>query len=176
MTTSRNRANPRNSSAMQEGIFTGLLGAAGVALFYFLLDLISGHPLKTPSVLGQTFLLHEAPTVSVISPAAVIAYTAAHLVAFMLFGVLLAILVRAAERTSLARYAVVQLFIVFELFFYGMLLVGSASTREMFPLWSVLVANSLAALVMGLWQWRHHPMLRLASYATPLGATNSSGD
>jgi hypothetical protein len=163
-------------SPVQEGIFTGLLGAGVVAIFYFALDLSHGLPLLTPSVLGQTYILREPPTATLVNPAAVLAYTAVHLAAFFGFGVLLAYLVRAAERTSLARYAVVQLFIVFELLFYGVLQVGSETTRGMFTLWGVLAANSLAVLAMGVWQWRHHPMLRLASRATPLGATNPAGD
>ena len=168
MTISRKAPSHTNNTVVPEGILTGLLGALVVALFYFLLDVAHGHPLLTPSVLGQALLLHELPTTSVIDVAAVITYTTAHLLAFMLFGLLLATMVRAAERKSLARYAVVQLFIVFEFFFYGVLLLGAASTREMFPLWSVLAANSLAVVAMGLWQWRHHPMLQMASRVAPL--------
>lgn len=162
-------------SGVREGIFTGLLGAAVVAAFYFVLDLLRGHPLLTPSVLGEAFLLHESPNTAAVNVTAVLAYTGFHLLAFVAFGLLLAALVRAAEQSSLARYALVQLFIVFELFFYGLLSIGSETARGMFPLWGVLTANSLAAITMGVWQWRHHPMLRLATQSTPLGATGHNG-
>jgi len=163
-------------SRTQEGILTGMLGAGIVAVFYLVIDLARGRPLMTPSVLGQAFLLRQEPLEQTIVPAAVLAYTGFHIIAFVLFGLLLTAVVRMAERSSVARYALVQLFIVFELFFYGLLLIGSATTRGMFPLWGVLTANTLAAIAMGAWQWRHHPMLRLISRGTPLGATHSSID
>ena len=36
----------------EEGLITGILGAATVALWFFLVDAIKGRPLYTPTVLG----------------------------------------------------------------------------------------------------------------------------
>jgi hypothetical protein len=43
-------------------------------------------------------------------------------------------------------------------------------TRSLFPVWSVLVANTLAAIGMGIYLWRHHPDLQRELRETPLGA------
>lgn len=163
----------RSDPALREAIITGLLGAAVVAVFYLVLDLLRGRPLVTPSVLGQAFILHQPPSATVADPAAVILYTAFHLAAFLVFGLFLTVLVRAAEESPLARYALVQLLIVFELFFFGLLSIASETTRGLFSLWGVLAANTLAGAVMVGWQWRHHPRLRLVLESTPLGAAEA---
>ncbi len=45
----------RRTGTRGEGIVTGLLGAAVVALYYLLIDFVRGQPLMTPSVLGDAF-------------------------------------------------------------------------------------------------------------------------
>lgn len=160
-----------DGSAMAEGITTGLLGAAVVALFYLGVDLMRGMVLLTPSVLGEVFVLRRPEAVtSSVDPMAAGLYTIAHLIAFSAFGLLLVALVRRAEESSVARYGLLQLFIVFELFFFGVLAIASVTTRGLFPVWSVLAANTLAAATMGVWTWRHHPKLRAALNRNPLGA------
>lgn len=162
---------PRRDAEMRhEGIVTGMLGAAVVAAFYLLIDIIRGQPLITPSVLGQAFILHTAVTPGAVDIGAVVAYTVFHVGAFMAFGLLLAALVRASESSGLARYAVLQIMVVFVVFFYGLLWIGSEVVRGMFSFIGVLAANTLAGGVMVTWLWRHHPALRAAITRNPLGA------
>ncbi len=160
----------RDRAARREGVITGLWGASAVALFYFVVDLLRGHPLMTPSVLGQAFIM-RTPITTTPETAAVLLYTAFHLLAFIAFGLFLAALVRGAESSALARYAIVQLFVVFEVGFYFMLSIASAGAQGQFSLMSVLTANTLAAVAMGTWQWRHHPAVRAALRTVPLGDT-----
>ena len=87
------------------------------------------------------------------------AYTAVHLIAFALFGLCLTKMVHLSERSSVARYGVLQLLVAFLFAFYGVLAVASEVTRGRFPLWGVLVANLLAALAMGAYLWNRHPGL-----------------
>ena len=61
-------------------------------------------------------------------------------------------------------------FLAFELFFCVVLLVFREETRSLFPLSSVLIANTLAAIAIGYYLWRHHPDLRESMRQTPLGA------
>jgi len=150
---------------------TGLLGAAAVAGFYFLIDMWRGQPLMTPTVLGEAFLLHT-PITTTPDTTAIISYTLVHTAVFVLFGFLLGGMVRAAERSALARYAVVQLLVAFELFFYGLLMIASEQARGRFSLLGVLAANSVAAGVMMAWQWSRHPRLKVAYRDGPLGATD----
>jgi hypothetical protein len=158
-------------SLSDEGAIVGWIGALTVALWYFLLDTAAGIPLRTPSVLGQAVLFGSRnPQVQPVHFDAVIVYTAVHFATFLALGIALAALVRAARDSAVLRYALLQAFLVFEVFFYGFLSVWSARTRELFPLWTVLGANTLAALAMGFALWRFHPELRASLRETPLGA------
>jgi hypothetical protein len=158
-------------SLFREGITTGFLGALIVAIWFFAIDLLRGHPLGTPNVLGQVILLQvRDPSVATINAAAVAAYTVLHFSVFIAIGVIVTALVHAAIHNPLARPALVMLFIVFEFFFAGLTLMFSEATRELFPLWSVLAANLFAAAVMGGYLWRHHPALKRAIERLPLGA------
>jgi hypothetical protein len=155
----------------REGLIAGLLGAAVVALFYFGMDLTRGVPFLTPSVLGEVLVLRRPDAVvTAANTTAIVVYTGVHLLLFLAFGLGLSALLTRAETSSVARYAILQLFIVFELFFFGLLAIVSETTRGLFPLWSILTANTTAAIVMGAWMWRNHPGLQRAMGRTPLGA------
>lgn len=158
-------------SAGDEATFVGAIGATVVAAWFLIVDLIAGRPLRTPSVLGQVLLLGRSrPSVDRIDFGAVVLYTAVHFVLFLAFGFLLVTLVRWAARQAVVRYALLQLFLVFELFFVGVLMLVSETTRALFPFWTVLAANTLAAVAMGAYLWRHHPAVRRLLRETPLGA------
>jgi hypothetical protein len=155
----------------EEATWVGLIGAAVVALWFLATDSIGGHPLRTPSVLGQVLLLGEtAPDVANLSFIGIILYTAVHFAVFLAFGFALAYLVRWAVRDHIVRYAILQVFLAFELFFVFVVLMLREETRALFPVWSVLVANTLAAVGMGLYLWRNHPDLQQELRETPLGA------
>jgi hypothetical protein len=158
-------------TAAREGVVTGLLGAGVVALFFLGVDLIRGVPGLTPSVLGEVFVLRRpsAVTTSVDMSAAAL-YTVAHVIAFVAFGLLVAALARKSETSSLVRYAVIPVFLAFIIFFQGVLAVADETTRGLFPMWSVLTANILAAAAMGWYVWQRHPQLRSAYRDAPLGA------
>lgn len=155
----------------EEATWVGLIGAAVVALWFLLTDALDGQPLRTPSVLGQVLLLGETtPDVTQLSFIGIILYTAVHFAVFFGFGFALAHLIRWAVHDHIVRYAVLQVFLAFELFFVFVVLMLREETRALFPVWSVLVANTLAALGMGFYLWRHHPDLQQELRETPLGA------
>ena len=158
----------------REGAVTGLIGALVVAAWFFVIDLAQGHPLATPSVLGQVFVFGTAsPSVNVIDVWAVVAYTIIHLLVFTIIGMTLTALFHASMVSPLARPALMMSFIVFEFFFFGVTLLYNARTGPLFPAWSVLLANFLSAFAMGGWLWRHHPSIRRSMQKTPLGAGNA---
>ena len=145
----------------EEGTWIGLIGAAVVALWFLARDVAAGHPLRTPSILGQVLLMGKSsPKVDQLDFAGIILYTAAHVFVFLLFGMAVAHLVRWSVRNHFVRYALLQVFLAFELFFCVVLLVFREETRSLFPLSSVLIANTLAAIAIGIYLWRHHPELR----------------
>jgi hypothetical protein len=96
-------AAPRTGSTadtLLDGLFTGMIGAITVAIWFLILDVAAGHPLYTPALLGQV-LMHgpNAPaTEIVIAPIPVAAYTAFHFVAFLIAGVAFAYLMNVFER------------------------------------------------------------------------------
>ncbi|MFI5235346.1 MAG: hypothetical protein ACHQXA_06525 [Gemmatimonadales bacterium] len=157
-------------SLFREGITAGFLGALAVAIWFLALDLIGSRPLNTPNVLGQVILFQTHDPSATINAAAVAGYTVLHFTVFIAIGVIATALFHAAIGNPLARPALLMLFIVFEGFFAGITLMFSEATRQLFPLWSVLAANLLAAGVMGGYLWRHHPALKRAIERLPLGA------
>ncbi|MBA3343988.1 MAG: hypothetical protein H0T44_01600 [Gemmatimonadales bacterium] len=158
-------------STIAEGTDVGVIGALAVALWFLILDTIAGHPLQTPSLLGQVVLFgRSSPEPGEFVFGAVLVYTAFHFMVFALLGIGLVALVHWATENSVVRYAFVPVFLVFEVMFYGLLRVLSQRTDALFPFWAVVGANTLAALGMGFYLWRRHPALRQSLRDTPLGA------
>lgn len=163
-----------DAAARREGVITGLLGAAVVAVFYLAVDVARSRPLMTPTVLGQVFVMRQGGLVTTApDPLGILLYTIVHIIAFVAFGIFLTALARRSERSNLARYAVLQLLVVFEVFFYGLVQVASETARGMIPFWSILAANTLAALVMCSWLWIRHPAIGRAFAGSPLGAADT---
>lgn len=159
-----------HDTAISEGVDVGLVGGTVVAVFFLLLDAIEGVPLRTPSVLGQTILFGEMnPNVTSPEFGAVILYTAFHFIAFALIGTLVIKLVHLGTDNPVWRFALLPGFVVFELFAYGVFVAYSEATRELFPFWTVLAANTLAAAAMGYMVWRQHPAFRARMAHAPLG-------
>ena len=82
-------------SAWGEGTDVGLIGGTVVAVFFLILDLLAGVPLRAPSVLGEVLLFgNGAPSLDEPVFGAALLYTVVHFSAFALFGVLLVRLVQ----------------------------------------------------------------------------------
>jgi hypothetical protein len=157
-------------SAVGEGTDVGLIGGLAVAAWFLVLDSIAGHPFQTPSLLGQMVLLGDRRPDPALAFGAILLYTAVHFIVFALIGIGLVALVHWAVDNSVVRYALLPVFLVFEVLFYGVLSVFSERTQALFPFWAVLSANTLAAVAMGVYLWRRHPALRDSMRETPLGA------
>ena len=174
MPEQRDSALPRaapSHSAFSEGVDTGLIGGIVVAVWFLLIDAIAGHPLQTPSLLGQVVLFGDStPDTGRLVFGAIVLYTAFHFLVFAIIGVGVTALVHLAVRDAVARYALLPVFLAFEVMFYGLLEVLSEGTNELFPFWAVVGANTLAALAMGTYLWRRHPELGRSVRETPLGA------
>jgi hypothetical protein len=157
-------------STIGEGTDAGIIGGLAVAIWFLILDTIAGHPFQTPSLLGQVVLFGEArPNASQLDFGAILVYTAFHFAVFALLGMGLVVLVHWAVRDSVVRYALLPVFLVFEVMFYGLLEVLSERTNTLFPFWAVVSANTLAALSMGVYLWVRHPDFRRSLQDTPLG-------
>lgn len=161
----------RSHSIGAEGTDVGIIGGLAVALWFLLLDTLGGRPMLTPSLLGQVVLLGDStPDTSNLVFGAILLYTAFHFIVFALLGMGLVALVHWGTENSVVRYALLPVFLAFEVLFYGLLEVLSEGTRELFPFWAVVSANTLAAICMGLYLWYRHPAFRRSIHDTPLGA------
>jgi hypothetical protein len=157
-------------STLAEGTDVGIIGGLAVAVWFLILDTVAGHPFQTPSLLGQVVLFGDSrPDTTHLIFGAILVYTAFHFAVFALIGMGLVALVHWAVRDSVVRYALLPVFLVFEVMFYGLLEVLSERTNTLFPFWAVVGANTLAAGCMGAYLWIRHPDFRRSIRDTPLG-------
>lgn len=156
-------------SVIGEGTDVGLIGGIAVALWFLVLDTIAGHPFQTPSLLGQMVILGDRTPDPQLAFGAILFYTAFHFIVFCLVGMGLVALVHWGQDNSVVRYALLPVFLVFEVLFYGFLMILSERTHELFPFWAVVSANTLAAVSMAYYLWNRHPAFRASIRETPLG-------
>ncbi|MEE8251056.1 MAG: hypothetical protein V3R24_04910 [Gemmatimonadales bacterium] len=146
---------------LTKGIVTGLIGAAAVALWFFLLDIAVARPFYTPGALGSALLLGVSDTAEIqINAGVVIAYTVVHLAAFAFVGTGFVWLAERLIRSPGIWLIVLMSFIVLEGLFIAT--AGSLSEWVMEELawWAIVVGNLIAVAVMGLHVWNTHPELR----------------
>lgn len=143
---------------IREGIVVGLAGATAVAAWFLLYDLAAGVPFRTPALLGAAIFdgLRD-PAALVITPALVLKYTVAHGLAFVAFGIAVAGLFALVDYERRVLFAVFMLFCCFEVFVVGMVITLAEWLIEEIPIWAILGANLLAAIVMlGILFRSHH--------------------
>jgi len=103
--------NPAGRSALREGIVAGLIGAAVVAIWFFVFDILRGRPFLTPSLLGSlVFLGVNTPTVTAPAVGPILGYTILHGLAFVAFGVVAATMLAMSDREPALFIAFVILF------------------------------------------------------------------
>ena len=151
------------SRVYTEGITAGILGAATVAVWFFVLDVFNGHPFYTPNVLGNALFhrgvgseeLQKLP----VSFEMVLTYTWVHCLAFCILGGVASKLLDLAERNVNVGFGILLGFVIFEFgFVFAALILAEPILRALaWP--AVLIGNFLAAAAMSLYFWRHHPNL-----------------
>ena len=154
--TKRYRTTPRvarrRTHALREGITVGLIGAAIVMLWFFIVDLAAGVPLRTPALLGAA--LFDGARSEVVTPTArlVVGYTAVHLAGFVALGLGVAGLFALAEREKRVLALIFMLGCCLAVVFLAMVYLlaqwlGQAVTPAIFLAGHILGA---AAMVGGL--------------------------
>ena len=151
----------REHPALARGVVNGLIGAAVVAAWFFVLDLASGTPFRTPAAFGSALLLGAAgPGEIVVTFGLVAVYTVVHVVAFVIAGVVFVALAEQVERVPALALLVLLTAILLEGLILATIGVGAQWVLGAVGWWSVAVANVLAVLAMGWQVWRTHPMLQ----------------
>lgn len=146
------------SQILEDGFFAGILGATVVALWYLVLDTLAGRAFYTPSLLGS-LLFRSAPDAAsvAVQPAIVAWYTAVHFLAFLGIGMIASWLAAQFEKFPAVGIAMLFLFVLFETAFFIFAFAIGRSVLGTLGLWTVAVANLLAAAAMAGYLYYRHP-------------------
>lgn len=155
------------SDFYKQGIEAGVLGAATIALWFFLVDLLSGRAFfYTPNLLGTALFSRAAaldqPDRLPISFETVLVYTWIHGLVFCAIGGVAAKLLSLAEQDINAGFGILLLFVIFEFGFVGAAMIFAGPVLQALTWTSVLIGNLLAAAVMAGYFWRHHLNLKIS--------------
>ena len=156
----------------KEGFIAGAIGAAAVALWFLIVDTISGEAFFTPAMLGSAVFwgLRDPAAVQITFPA-VVGYTMIHVLAFCAVGMVAAALAQLVERFPTTLFIVVVLFAIFEIGFYLVVALLAQPLLGALAWFNVAIGNLIAAVGMGTYLWRAHPRIREELRLRPLGAT-----
>lgn len=143
----------------ENGVVAGMIGAAVVAVWFLVLDMVTrGMPFYTPSLLGSVLFGGQTPeAVTGQNGAAIFAYTGLHGILFLCAGVALAWMFEQFERNPQVGLVLLLLFGMFEAILWGVgvsmipALAGAVGT------WAILIANVTSAAAMFLFLLRRHP-------------------
>jgi 4-amino-4-deoxy-L-arabinose transferase-like glycosyltransferase len=150
----------RSHALIREGPLAGILGATSVAVWFLILDTLQGQPLHTPAILGGATLSILGPPFDDSTLTRVAVYTVVHYAAFIAIGTLAVALVHRSRNEPSILAGLLIMFVAFQIGFYALvsvLLDPAVHTTLGWP--QVAVGNVLAALAMGTYIWRTHPML-----------------
>lgn len=143
---------------LEDGFFCGVIGAAVVALWYLVLDSIAGRPLFTPSLLGSLLFQKGAQLSNItVQPSIVAWYSAVHALTFLIVGMIAAWLAAQFEKFPAVGIAILFLFVIFWTAFFVLALAVGKTFLGTLGLWTVAVANLLAAAAMTAYLWWKHP-------------------
>jgi len=145
----------------QEGIIAGTCGAATITIWFLLLDVLAGHPLYTPNMLGTALFKGGTGLVSSahveLSLGIVGVFTATHWLVFELIGALAALLLALAEHNPNLGFGVLLFFVLAIDGLVGGAMMFAEPVLHALAWQSVLVGNLFAAVAMGGYLWRRHP-------------------
>ena len=146
------------TQVLEDGFFAGMIGAGLVAGWYLVLDLLAQRPFYTPSMLGAVLFRGATdPTVVPIQPELVAWYTAVHFFAFLAVGFVASWFAVQFERFPTVGVAILFLFVIFQTGFFVFAFTIGRAILGTLGLWTIAVANLLAAASMSVYLLRRHP-------------------
>lgn len=146
---------------VRDGVITGLVGAAAVALWFLVVDIMASIPFYTPAALGSAILLGASSPAEVRLNFGVIgAYSFLHLFAFCGVGVAFAWGAERIERAPGFWLLALMAFIVVEGLFVATAGIVSEWVLGTLGWVQIGVGNLVAIAAMGMWLWQTHPRLR----------------
>ena len=141
----------RWTGVVREGAAGGIVGGVVVAIWFFICGIFTGNVLRTPAVLGAAIFKGQFDPDRVhVTTALVVGYTALHFFAFMIFGIMVAVFLLAAEYEPAFALGVIFALGVFEVFAICVLALFDYAALSAIGFWELVIANVLAAAAM-LW-------------------------
>ena len=149
-------------NSIREGVYAGFIGATAIVVWFAIIDIIAGHPFRTPSILGAGLasILGKPPMMPDTVGFHIFIYTVFHYAVFMLVGILLAKIVHQAARTPAILAGALIAFVAFELGAFGLTTLLTESRLGGMAWYQIFIANVLGAGGMFWLMWRRHPSLR----------------
>ena len=155
------QAHPRVEQA-REAVVAGLLGAVTIMVWFFIVDLVRGQPLATPTALGtmlargeQTAAVYAA---QVVDMPMVALYTIVHAFCFGVIGLVAVRLFAIAEAHPRWIFGLLLFSVFFFCGFMALVSIIDPDLHQVIPIPAILAGNLLAAAVMGRYLWRRHPL------------------
>jgi len=150
----------RPHNFLREGLITGFIGATAIAIWFLIVDTISGRPFYTPiflgkgvvSVLGKNMMGDTDFT-------HLLGYTIFHYAAFFIVGIILTVIVHQAERTPGILAGALVAFVMMTVGFYMIAAVFVHSALGQIAWVQIFLSNLLSAGLMLGYTWRKHPKL-----------------
>ena len=152
----------RPHNFLREGVITGFIGATAIALWFLVVDTVTGHPFATPIFLGKGVVSVLGKSMNMMGDTAftqVMGYTIFHYVAFFIVGIVLTVVVHQAERTPGILAGLLVALVIMTLGFYMIAAAFAQSALGEISWIQIFVANLLASALMLGYLWRKHPML-----------------
>ncbi len=140
----------------QEGLAAGLIGAVIVAAWFLAYDLAMGEAFKTPLLLGEAIFNNAMPATRDTMVPLIAGYTVIHFLAFIGFGMAVAILMAATDREPLIALGALVVFAIFEVFFFGWVTLIDSSLLQQLGWWKIVAANVLALIGMIAYEMHAH--------------------
>lgn len=152
---------PAAHNTVREGVVAGVIAATGVAVWFLVVDVVSGHgAFYTPQLLGAALFSVFGNTAGDSPVLHIAVYTVFHYAAFIASGLIASRVVHRAEQEPSVLITFTLLFIIFELGFYGIAATMAETRMHALAWYQIAAGNVLAALLMGVYLYRTHPALR----------------
>lgn len=136
---------PESSNTARRGAIAGILAAAALILFFFVVDALEGEPLRTPSFLasvlfGESDLRAGAGFIAI--------YTLLHFLVFAVIGVVVSLLLEKAKTPPMFLLGVVLGFLLFDIVFYASIWLTGVDVVHALGWPEFLMGNFIAGVVL----------------------------
>lgn len=149
----------RDRSFVRRGAIGGILAATTVVVFFLLVDLVQGEPLRTPTFLGSVLLGREGvqPGFGLIA-----LYTILHYAVFVALGIAVAGVLERTRAPAALLLGLVIGFLLFDLTFYASVWLTGVDVMQELGWPAFLVGNLLAGLTLIAYLGRSGPSRRVS--------------